>query len=419
MSTRTIDADPAHSPPAPQEHGTAPAAVDRRAYRLTSIDMLRGLVVVIMALDHARDFFSSYHGEPTSDPNVSLAMFATRWITHFCAPVFVFLAGTSAGLMIGRRNPRELGAFLLKRGLWLVFVEVFVVSTAWTFAPFGIAGPPFNGQIFIMMQVIWVIGASMVVLAGLQFFGIRTCLVIGAAIVLGHNLLDPIWPASSGLDGPLWFALHSVTRVVVGPFGFVFVYPLLPWIGVMLLGYGTAGIFQLPPAERDRTLLRAGLVLTAAFVVVRALDVYGDPHHWHIETGGITATIMSFVNTTKYPPSLQFLLMTLGPSAVLCAFADRFHGPIKDALVVFGRVPFAFYVAHLYLIHALAILLGVIQGFAASQFLTFFYFLPKTYGVALPGVYFGWLLVVAALYPFCRWFAALKARRTDWWLSYL
>jgi uncharacterized membrane protein len=392
---------------------------DQRAYRLTSIDMLRGLVIVIMALDHVRDYLGGATLDPTSDPNVGLALFTTRWITHFCAPVFVFLAGTSAGLMAGRRSPAELGTFLLKRGVWLILIEACVVSTGWTFAPLGIDHEPLYGRILIIMQVIWAIGASMVVLAGLQFLGRRSCLVIGAAIVLGHNLLDPIWPAGDGLRWPFWAALHSVMSQDVGSFRFWFLYPLLPWIGVMLLGYGTAGIFQSPPAQRDSWLLKAGLALTVAFVAVRALDVYGDPHIWHVQSRGMIATAMSFLNTSKYPPSLQFLLMTLGPAAVLCSFADRWHGTVKDALVMFGRVPFAFYVAHVYLIHALSVVVGLFEGFAASQFFTFVSFFPKGYGVALPGVYLGWFVVVAMLYPFCRWVAAVKARRTDWWLSYV
>ncbi len=397
----------------------APVAFDQRAYRLTSIDMLRGLVIVIMALDHVREYLGSSMHDPMHDPSVSPAWFATRWITHFCAPVFVFLAGTSAGMMAGRKTPPVLGEFLLKRGLWLIFIEVSVVSTAWTFAPLGLDQEPMSGRAWIIMQVIWAIGASMVVLAGLQFLGSRACLLIGAAIVLGHNLLDPIWPRGDGLGWPFWVALHSTMLEVVGPFGFWFAYPLLPWIGVMLLGYGTAGTFQSPPAQRDSRLLKAGLALTVAFVALRALDVYGDPHGWHVQSQGMIATVMSFLSTTKYPPSLQFLLMTLGPAAVLCAFADRFHGRVKDALVMFGRVPFAFYVVHLYLIHALCVVLAVSQGFAANQVCTFFPFLPKGYGVALPGVYLGWLVVVAMLYPFCRWVAAVKARRKDWWLSYL
>ena len=391
----------------------------QRAYRLTSIDMLRGLVIVIMALDHVRDYLGSSMLDPTHDPNVSWALFATRWITHLCAPVFVFLAGTSAGLMADRKSPTELGTFMLKRGVWLILIEVFVVSTAWTFAPLGIDHEPLNGRILIIMQVIWAIGASMVVLAGLQFLGRRACLVIGAAIVLGHNLLDPMWPTGDGSGWPFWVALHSVMSEDVGPFRFWFFYPLLPWTGVMLLGYGTAGIFQSPPAQRDSRLLKAGLAMTVAFVAVRALDIYGDPHGWHVQSRGMIATVMSFLNTTKYPPSLQFLLMTLGPATVLCSFADRWHGTVKDALVMFGRVPFAFYVAHVYLIHALSVMLGISEGFAASHFFTFVSFFPKGYGVALPGVYLGWFVVVAMLYPFCRWVAAVKARRTDWWLSYV
>jgi uncharacterized membrane protein len=410
--------------------GQPEVVLDQRAYRLTSIDMLRGLVIVIMALDHVRDYLlAGSLQNPMDDPNASPALFATRWITHFCAPVFVFLAGTSAGMMAGRKTPAVLGAFLLKRGVWLIFIEVFVISTAWTFSPLGIEGP-LHGNILVVMQVIWAIGAGMVVLAGMQFLGPRAGLLIGAVIVLGHNLLDPIWPAGGrlldptsraggGLGSPLWVALHSQVTEIVGPFTFRFAYPLLPWIGVMLLGYGAAGTFQSSPGQRDSRLLKAGLALTFAFVVLRALDVYGDPHGWQVQSRGIIATVMSFLNTTKYPPSLQFLLMTLGPAAVLCAFADRWHGAVKDALVMYGRVPFAFYVAHLYLVHGLSVLLGVSQGFAASQFFTHFRFFPKGYGVALPGVYVGWFLVVAMLYPFCRWIAAVKARRKDWWLSYL
>jgi uncharacterized membrane protein len=395
------------------------ASADRRAYRLTSIDLLRGLVIVIMALDHVRDFFIfGSVQDPLTDPHVDPAVFATRWITHFCAPVFVFLAGTSAGLMAARKTPAALGAFLFKRGLWLLLVEGLVISTAFTFAPGGIA--QVGWRTLVILQVIWAIGASMVVLAGAQTLGRRACLAIGAAIVLGHNLLDPIWPVTSLFVGspPLWAGLHSQMSYAVGPLEFAFGYPLLPWIGVMLLGYGCAGVFSLPPERRDARLMQIGLAVTAGFLIVRALDVYGDPHGWHRQTGTV-ATLMSFLNTSKYPPSLQFLLMTLGPAAVLCAIADRLHGAVKDALVMFGRVPFAFYVVHFYLIHTLSVLLGVYQGFAAGQMFTLFAFYPKGYGLGLGGVYLVWLIVIALMYPFCRWAAAVKARRSDWWLSYL
>jgi uncharacterized membrane protein len=395
--------------------------VSLRAYRLTSIDMLRGLVLVIMVLDHVRDYFMSGAVQnPMTDPNVDPALFATRWITHFCAPVFVLLAGTSAGLMAERKTPRELGAFLLTRGLWLILIEWFVISTGFSFAAFGL--PQANGQIFVPLQVIWAIGASMVVLAGAQFLGARACLMIGAAIVVGHNALDPIWPVShtSELGHPLWVAAHAQMAVDAGPYRIALAYPLLPWIGVMLCGFGIARVFREAPERRDALLLRGGIALTLAFVVLRALSVYGDPHPWQGPTGQIASTLMSFLNTEKYPPSLLYLLMTLGPAAILCSFAEHFHGPLKRVLVMFGTVPFAFYVAHLYLIHLLSIGLGVAQGFDVHEFLTMGRFYPKAgYGLPLAGVYVVWAIVVVLLYPLCRWVASVKARRKDWWLSYL
>ena len=395
-------------------------AKDVRAYRLSSIDMLRGLAIVIMAIDHVRDFFlAGATQDPMADPNISPALFATRWITHFCAPVFVLLAGTSAGLMTARKSHSQLGRFLFVRGCWLIFVEWFVISTAWTFAPGGLDA--IGGHVLVVMQVIWAIGASMVVLAGAQFLGRPACLAIGLTIVCGHNLLDGFWPKFGLFEAgaPLWVALHSQMAATVGPFFLIFIYPLLPWIGVMLLGYGTAAVFEWPSQRRDSTLLVAGLAITVAFLVLRAIDIYGDPNPWQLQPGGMVATIIDFLNTTKYPPSLAFLMMTLGPATLLCAFADRITGPVKDGLVMFGRVPFAFYVAHFYVIHTLAVALGVAQGFDARQMMTWVNSYPAGYGVPLAGVYAVWVLVLVILYPFCRWMAAVKARRRDWWLSYL
>ena len=391
-----------------------------RVYRLPQIDMLRGLVIVIMALDHVRDYFMvGGEQDPLTNPNVGAALFFTRWITHFCAPVFVFLAGASAGLMAARKSPSELGAFLFTRGLWLIIVELFIVSTAWSFAPWGV--PQLGGQVAIPLQVIWAIGASMVVLAGAQFLGTRACLVIGGAILVGHNFLDPVWPATGGVfdtSHPLWVALHTQMAFVVGPVLLAFVYPLLPWIGVMLVGFGSARLFREPVTTRDVRLVTVGAVLATLFVLIRASGVYGDANPWQAQASGLR-TLIDFVNVTKYPPSLLFLLMTLGPAAMLCASAGRVPDAIRQPLIVFGRVPFAFYVAHLYLIHTLAVVFGVVSGFEAREFFTFSFFFPAGYGVGLPGVYLVWVIVVAALYPLCRWVAAVKARRQDWWLSYL
>jgi uncharacterized membrane protein len=408
------------SPPISSTDATAAPTSDRRAYRLSSLDILRGFVMVVMALDHVRDFvMTAAVQDPTVDPATSPLLFATRWITHFCAPTFVFLAGTSAGLMAGRKRPTELASLLLTRGLWLIVLEVLVISPTWSFAPTGIA--ELGGRTYIALQVIWAIGASMVVLAGAQFLGRRACLAIGAATLLGHNLLDVVWPAASttGSTAPLWAVLHARQLYEVGPFSIFFSYPLLPWIGVMFLGYGAAGLFELPEKQRCKRVLRIGMGLVIAFVLVRAVNVYGDPHPWDFDPRRTAASVMSFLATTKYPPSLLYILMTLGPAAIACAFVERLHGPIRNALVTFGRAPLAFYIAHLYLIHAAALLLGIAQGFAAERFLTHYRYFPKGFGVGLPGVYLIWIAVVVILYPLCRWVAAAKARRREWWLSYV
>jgi uncharacterized membrane protein len=393
---------------------------NRRGYRLEAIDMLRGLVILIMAIDHVRDYFLfGTEQDPMANPNITPALFATRWITHFCAPVFVLLAGVSAGLMSARKTPSELARFLFTRGLWLIFVEVFVISTSASFSPGGI--PQIGGLVMISMQVIWVIGAGMIALSCLQRFGRQACLAVGVLIVAGHNFLDPVWPASklADLHWPLWVSLHSQMSVHVGPILLRFMYPVLPWIGVMALGFGISGVFERPPARRDAIMRRVGVALIAGFLLLRAIDVYGDANTWQIQPAGVVATLMDFLNTTKYPPSLHYLLMTLGPAALLCSFADRITGAAKRVLVMFGRVPFAFYVAHVLLIHVLSMCLGMIQGFTFQQMKTAYRFYPKGYGIPLPGVYAVWALVILLLYPLCRWMADVKARRRDWWLSYL
>jgi uncharacterized membrane protein len=390
---------------------------DRRAYRMAAIDILRGLVIVVMALDHARDYMLvGSTQDPTTDAATGPLLFATRWITHFCAPTFVFLSGVSAGLMAHRKSRSELARFLLSRGLWLILLEVVVISTATSFAPTGV--PELGDRTYVGLQVIWAIGASMVVLAGAQYLGMGGCTVVGAAIILGHNLLDTVWPTGAA-QAPLWTVLHSRQTYQIGAFSIFFSYPLLPWIGVMLLGYGSARLFEGPAGKREQRLHWIGVGLLLAFLMVRWLDIYGDPRHWHVDSQHATATVMAFLATTKYPPSLLYLLMTLGGAAIICAYADRLPDAPRHVLQTFGRAPLAFYVAHLYVLHTAAIVLGLTQGFRAQQFLTAWRYFPKGYGLSLSGVYVMWIAVVAMLYPLCRWMASLKARRTDWWLSYL
>ena len=393
---------------------------DARSYRLTNIDMMRGLVIVIMTLDHVRDYFMlSATLDPLGQPDVGLGLYLTRWVTHFCAPVFVFLAGTSAGLMAVRKSKSALGSFLVKRGLWLIFVEIFIISTAITFAPFGL--PQLNGNSLILLQVIWAIGGSMVVLGGLQYFGPRFCLIVGLVILGSHNLLDGFWPVGSLMGGsdPRWYGLFSQSSSVMGPFQMVWAYPIVPWIGMMAFGFGTASLFTQDDATQKAQLLRWGSLFIIAFLILRALDVYGDANGWKVQEIGLQATILDFMNVTKYPPSILFTFATLGPMAIICAYAGQWSGWIKDTLVMFGRVPFFFYIAHIYLIHSASVLYGMLQGFETKQMLTVFFFYPKGFGTDLAGVYLVWIILLMILYPACKWMAGVKARRKDWWLSYL
>jgi uncharacterized membrane protein len=376
--------------------------------RLDHVDLLRGLVMVIMVLDHVRAFFTSAHFDPTDLARTDLALFGTRWITHFCAPVFVFLAGASAWIAGTRRTRGELSRFLLSRGVWLVFLELTVITFAWYFTTDFALG--------LVAQVIWAIGVSMVALAGLTHLPRLAVAGFGAALVLGHNLFDGLAPDRFGALADLWRVLH-----VPGPLESLpvfMLYPLVPWVGVMALGYAVGPWIFAQDARAGRRLAVAGAVLVAAFLLLRVLDGYGDHAH-RAHEGGAALLLMSFLNTTKYPPSLLYLLMTIGPALVALAAFRRARGPLAGVLVTFGRVPFLFYVAHLYLVHALAVAAGMAQGFPASALRTVFLRLPADYGFGLPVVYAVWLGVVALLYPLCRRYAEVKARSRAWWLSYL
>lgn len=387
---------------------TAPPAAASARKRLDHVDLLRGLVMVIMVLDHVRAYFTEVRFDPTDLTQTNLALFGTRWITHYCAPTFVFLAGASAWIAGTRRTPGELSRFLLTRGVWLVLLEATVISFAWYYTT--------DFSVGIIAQVIWVIGASMVILAALIRLPRPAVGAFGALLVLGHNLLDGIAPESFGALEPVWRVLHVMGPLGVAPV--LLLYPLIPWVGVMALGYAAGPLVFAQDARAGRRLVIAGAALTLAFVALRALDLYGDPSH-RLHEGSADVLVMSFLNLTKYPPSLLYLLMTLGPALLALAAFRRGRGPAADVFVTFGRVPFLFYVAHLYLIHALAVAAGVMQGFPESAIRTVFIRLPEGYGFGLPMVYLLWIAVVATLYPFCRRYAQLKARSRAWYLSYL
>ena len=384
--------------------------------RLESIDMLRGLVIVIMALDHVREFFSILKGFDTS--TMTGAYFFTRWITHFCAPVFVFLAGTSAFLAMsgGRRTASQLSRFLVTRGVWLILME-------WTVIGFGFFfNVSYTSSFGWIMQVIWVIGASMIVLAGLVRLPLWVSVALGATMVAGHNLLDGVAPATFGAWAPLWGILHVQSPVMIGPIKVFVLYPLIPWVGVMALGYAFGALLSNGRAraaeERQRMLLWIGVALTAAFIVIRALNGYGEPKPW-VARDTALETIVSFLDATKYPPSLVYLLMTLGPSIALLAWMERWKGAAANFLIAFGRVPFFFYIVHIYVIHTAVVAAGALQGFPVSAFFDFCLFLPKEFGFSLPVVYLLWVGLVLLMYPICRWFASVKANHRHPLLSYL
>ncbi len=377
--------------------------------RLVGIDLLRGLVMAIMVLDHARDFFGGGSMNPRDVHDT--ASFLTRWITHFCAPIFVLLAGVSAFLYGNRgRSKAEVARFLLSRGLWLMLIEITVVRFAWTF----------NGRYdFVFMQVIWAIGCAMVVLAGLIHLPRWAIATFALTMILGHNLLDGVVPGESWRW--LWVMTHAPGTLRPTPgMEMMAIYPLIPWVAVMAAGYALAPVFLRPEAERRRTLLRAGVVVTVGFVVLRATNLYGDPAPW-AQQQGLLPTVLSFINCEKYPPSLLYLAMTIGPGLILLGLLQSVRTGMGRVIVAFGRVPFLFYVAHIMLLHAMAVVVAWLTiGDTSWLFRHMPVFnKPEGYGVALASVYALWLVALALLYPMCRWFGAIKQRRKDWWLSYL
>jgi uncharacterized membrane protein len=401
---------------------TEPGLAGPGRNRLDAIDLLRGLVMVVMALDHVRDYFSDAGVDPTDLSKATPLLFLTRWVTHFCAPVFVFLAGTGAFLSGARGKTRaQLSVFLLTRGLWLVVLELTLVRLGWCFN--------FDYR-FLGVGVIWVIGCSMVVLSVLVFLPLSVITGLGVFMICFHNLLDGLSADQVGLPEGLWVILHGIgaqgtDSFVVNEVMFATGYKLIPWAGVMAAGYGFGAVWLLERPQRRKWLLGLGTGLTAAFILLRAVNVYGDSVRPWILQDEPLFTALSFLNCHKYPPSLHYLLMTLGPAILALALFDRDTGPLGRLFVVFGRVPLFYYLIHIPLIHALAVALDQIR-FGWSPLVDKGFWdlrlpeLPQGYGVSLPVVYLIWLGVIVTLYPLCRWFAGVKQRHRDvWWLSYL
>jgi uncharacterized membrane protein len=392
-------------------------AAKRIRPRLDAIDLLRGLVMVLMALDHTRDFFSNARFNPLDLSRTDTGLFFTRWVTHFCAPVFVFLAGTGAFLFLqrGGKTKGQLAWFLFSRGLWLVVLEFTLVHLGWLFR--------FDFHL-LLGQVIWAIGWSMVLLAGMVYLPWWAVGLLGITLIAGHNALDGFSGDSLGSFRWIWTVLFSVGPVEVGPGVRLFVaYPVLPWLGVMAAGYGIGAVYLLDAPRRRPWLVGLGVVITSLFVVLRTINEYGDPQRWVYQPSD-WYTVLSFLNCTKYPPSLLFVLMTLGPAILLLAWFDRGVGPLGRPLVIFGRVPLFFYLLHVPVIH-LAALTFAFAKYGDPNFLLQHPLirnrgsLPEDYGYGLPAVYLVWIGVVLVLYPACWWFARVKSRYRSAWLSYL
>jgi uncharacterized membrane protein len=388
------------------------------APRMESVDLLRGVVIMLMALDHVRDFLSNrLYMDVTDLDKTTPGLFLTRWVTHFCAPTFIFLAGVGAFLSRTRgKSQAELAWFLLTRGLWLVFLELTVIRASWWFYWDPLQHGP---------GVFWAIGWSMIVLAPLVFLPVSAVATFGVVMIAFHNLLDGLSADRVGLPDWLWVILHQpgqatvVDHVTIGTG-----YCLVPWIGVMAAGYGFGSLLLLEPRVRQRELLGLGAALMVTFVLLRAVNLYGDPHPWSAQTRGSEFTLFSFLNCTKYPASLLYLLMTLGPAIFALGLFDRPLGPLARPIITFGRVPLFFYLLHIPLIHGVAVLCDYLRFGWSPQATDGPWavqpdLVPSDYGISLPMVYLVWVGVLLVLYWPCKWFAEVKRRRRDAWLSYL
>ena len=356
--------------------------------------------MAVMALDHTRDFFgtSGFNPRDVMEP----ALFLTRWVTHLCAPTFILLAGLSASLYGREGSVQELSRFLMIRGFWLILIDLTLIKFGWSF----------DVDLYrLSVGVIFVIGASMVALGALIWLPRWAIAGVAFIMVGGHNLLDGVRAEQLGGGSWAWHVLHEPGLVPLGDGTNLYVlYPLIPWIGVMAAGYLLGPVMQLERKARQRVLFRLGTAVTLGFLVLRATNLYGDPEPWTIQETWFS-TILSFLNREKYPPSLLYLMMTLGPALMLLSCFEHAHGAFARLLATFGQVPFFYYVVHIYLIHVLA----VATGFATTGTLT----RAPAIGLSLTGVYIVWLLALLLLYPICRWFAVLKESGRGWWWSYL
>jgi uncharacterized membrane protein len=389
---------------------------EKPSYRINTIDLLRGLVMVIMALDHTRDFFhkDAWTQDPLDLKTTTAFLYFTRWITHFCAPVFVFLAGAGAFFQSQRKTRKELSSFLIKRGLWLIIVEVVIIGFAFTFDVTWSA---------IGLQTIWAIGVSMIILGFVIWLPFTAIFGVGLLIVLGHNSLDYYEDTFEGSGGLFYDLLHQPGFHRMGNFDLLIMYPFLSWSGLMILGYCFGKLFiSYDGDQRQKILAKLGVTLLVLFVGLRLLNIYGDPDQWYEQKSALY-TFFSFMDVEKYPPSLLYMCATIGPAILFLAFVKRASSGVAKFITVFGRVPFFYYVLHFFLLHILSSLAYLSRGHSLSEGLNngdLPKFIAPGEGYSLWVVYLVWIAVVLLLYPLCKWFSNYKMKHRDkWWLSYL
>lgn len=373
--------------------------------------------MIVMALDHCRDFLHYDYSvglDPLDFATTTPFLFMTRWITHFCAPVFVFLSGTSIFLYSSKvQTKKQVAYFLFTRGVWLMLVEILLILPLWDF-----------NISMIFLQVIWAIGLSMVVLSILQFLPFNILLSIGLIIVFGHNLLDKIVVDAPFWKSVIWSVIHQRHDYPINDhLLFIVQYPFLPWLGLMILGYAAGRLYlpQIDAVFRKKILRTAGAAAILLFFLIRWINQYGDMHHWLTQKTSVF-TLLDFINTSKYPPSLLYILMTIGPALVLLSYVENRADPISRKIVIFGKVPFFYYVLHVFLIHSIAWLAFFATGHSWKD-LDFIHFregsMPSGHGHPLWFVYVAWVAVIVILYYPCRWYSIYKSTHKQWWLSYI
>jgi uncharacterized membrane protein len=390
-----------------------------KKHRIQSIDILRGVIMLIMALDHVRDFFhmGALTYDATNMATTTPILFFTRWITHFCAPTFLFLSGISAYIAGTRRTKKELSLFLIKRGFWLLFVEAALITLALTLNPL------YN---VFLLQVIWAIGGSMIILGLLIWLPLPSIAAIGIVIFFGHDILDYIKLPETGAGSVVMKILFTAKAALVpldNKHFLIVLYALLPWTGVMLIGYvfGTIYTPGFDASKRKRILIVSGLSLLVLFLILRTGNIYGDPAPWLVQRNGVF-TVLSYFNLSKYPPSLLYLCMTLSPALLILAFTEKTKNKLTDIFAVYGSVPFFYYILHFYLIRVFTVISFYALGYNSSQIISKesgFLFTPKGAGYNLGVVYLIWLALIVILYFPCRWYNKYKKTHHQWWLSYL